>query len=92
MKTGSPPTAPNARAGLLTPPGISDLARVKAAWLFCRSNWEDIANIGWEVKIGELIFVVARGRGLPLVELTACLLDDRSGPRLILELCDECLA
>src|ERR1017187_9551994 len=33
MNGGSPPTAPNARAGLLTPPGITRLARAKAWWL-----------------------------------------------------------
>src|SRR5436309_614416 len=31
MNGGSPPTAPNARAGLLTPPGISRRARSNAA-------------------------------------------------------------
>ena len=31
MKIGSPPTAPKARAGLLTPPGMSCLARSNAA-------------------------------------------------------------
>src|SRR5436305_1713777 len=38
MNTGSPPTAPNARAGLLTPPGISPRARAKAARLRGRST------------------------------------------------------
>ena len=33
MNGGSPPTAPNARAGLFTPPGITRLARAKASWL-----------------------------------------------------------
>ena len=33
MNGGSPPTAPKARAGLLTPPGITRLARTKASWL-----------------------------------------------------------
>src|SRR5256885_192524 len=37
MKTGSPPTAPNARAGLFTPPGIRRFARSNAAWLLDRS-------------------------------------------------------
>ena len=32
-KIGSPPTAPKARAGEFTPPGISFWARAKAAWL-----------------------------------------------------------
>src|SRR6187431_2183168 len=35
-KIGSPPTPPNARAGLFTPPGMRDLARAKAAELFVR--------------------------------------------------------
>src|SRR5262245_16570239 len=41
MKIGSPPTAPNARAGLLTPPGITCLARSNAAWLLdrCMRRW-----------------------------------------------------
>ncbi len=34
MNSGSPPTPPNARAGLFTPPGISSLARANAARLF----------------------------------------------------------
>src|SRR5438105_6998112 len=38
MKMGLPPTAPKARAGLLTPPGITRTARVKAAWLFGRGT------------------------------------------------------
>ena len=33
MNGGSPPTAPKARAGLLTPPGITRIAREKASWL-----------------------------------------------------------
>ena len=33
MNGGSPPTAPKARAGLFTPPGITRLARAKASWL-----------------------------------------------------------
>src|SRR4051812_17817138 len=36
MNTGSPPTAPKARAGLLTPPGIRRFARSKAARLLGR--------------------------------------------------------
>src|SRR3954467_15257688 len=44
MKIGSPPTAPKARAGLLTPPGMSCFARANAAWLLDRSMrpWEVI--------------------------------------------------
>ena len=37
MNGGSPPTAPNARAGLLTPPGITRDARANAAELLGRS-------------------------------------------------------
>ena len=33
---GSPPTPPNARAGLFTPPGMSCLAREKISWLRLR--------------------------------------------------------
>src|SRR4051812_11674086 len=33
MNGGSPPTAPNARAGLFTPPGITRQARTNASWL-----------------------------------------------------------
>src|SRR5437867_2936059 len=36
MNGGSPPTAPKARAGLLTPPGISRFARANAARLRSR--------------------------------------------------------
>src|SRR5688500_5862248 len=36
MNSGVPPTAPNARAGLFTPPGIDFLARSKAAALLVR--------------------------------------------------------
>src|SRR5438132_788602 len=36
MKTGSPPTAPKARAGLLTPPGMDRQARWKASRLRAR--------------------------------------------------------
>src|SRR3954469_18612588 len=37
MKGGCPPTAPKARAGLLTPPGITRQARWKASRLRTRS-------------------------------------------------------
>src|SRR4051794_16122741 len=37
MKTGWPPTAPKARAGLFTPPGMTRQARAKASWLRRRS-------------------------------------------------------
>src|SRR3954453_21570601 len=40
MNGGSPPTAPNARAGLFTPPGITRLARTKASWLLGREYRE----------------------------------------------------
>src|SRR3954452_24924795 len=36
MNGGSPPTVPNARAGLFTPPGITRLARANASWLLGR--------------------------------------------------------
>src|ERR1051325_1979109 len=36
MKIGCPPTPPNARAGLLTPPGMSWQALAKAVWLWVR--------------------------------------------------------
>src|SRR5438045_2656970 len=36
MNGGSPPTPPNARAGLFTPPGITRLAHAKASWLLGR--------------------------------------------------------
>src|SRR5579863_4812701 len=39
MNMGSPPTAPNARAGLLTPPGITPQARSNARWLLLRSGF-----------------------------------------------------
>jgi hypothetical protein len=45
MTTGSPPTPPKARAGLLTPPGMSDWARVKISWLrvrFMLCRWSDV--------------------------------------------------
>src|SRR5436190_8194827 len=38
MNSGLPPTAPNARAGLFTPPGMTRLARSNAAALFARSG------------------------------------------------------
>src|SRR5271155_2561692 len=37
MNTGWPPTPPKARAGLLTPPGITRLARANASLL--RGRW-----------------------------------------------------
>src|SRR4051794_34212368 len=48
MNGGSPPTAPNARAGLLTPPGISRLARANAAALRGRGTRDG----GSEAMIG----------------------------------------
>jgi hypothetical protein len=38
MNGGSPPTAPNALAGLFTPPGITRQARRKASWLL--ESWK----------------------------------------------------
>src|SRR5919205_1275858 len=41
MKMGWPPTAPKARAGLLTPPGITRQARSYACWLRARVGGMD---------------------------------------------------
>src|SRR5436305_14940839 len=44
MNGGSPPTAPNARAGLLTPPGISRLARANALALRGRGTRDEVSE------------------------------------------------
>src|SRR5262245_17878059 len=49
MKIGCPPTPPKARAGLLTPPGMSWQARSKASWLRVREGF-----------IGEIIVETTR--------------------------------
>src|SRR5690242_6973111 len=46
MNGGSPPTAPKARAGLFTPPGITRQARAKASWLLGRrKSGRDVAGV-----------------------------------------------
>ena len=50
MNGGSPPTAPKARAGLFTPPGITRLARAKASWLRgSRKSGRDRAGVGGSI-------------------------------------------
>ena len=53
MNGGSPPTAPKARAGLLTPPGITRLARANASWLCAsRNSGRDWAGVGESIDVG----------------------------------------
>src|SRR4051812_37655738 len=40
MNSGTPPTAPKARAGLLTPPGMTRAARSKASRLRTRTGFD----------------------------------------------------
>src|SRR5216683_6432017 len=59
MKSGWPPTAPKARAGLFTPPGRTRLARSKASRLRTRmggiGEFSSIARFAWE-RAGCLLF------------------------------------
>ena len=58
MNGGSPPTAPKARAGLLTPPGMTRLARTKASWLAGRrKSGLDRAGV---VIVGAFAFPISR--------------------------------
>src|SRR4051794_9861045 len=63
MNGGSPPTAPNARAGLFTPPGMTRLARTKASWLW--GSWKrgvEVAGVvGFMVRLVSSLIGRARG-------------------------------
>ena len=63
MNGGSPPTAPNARAGLFTPPGITRLARTNASWLWgsWKRGFEVAGVVGFMVRSEKPSLVRDRG-------------------------------
>src|SRR5687767_12837693 len=82
MNSGSPPTAPKARAGLLTPPGISRLARTNAARLRSRlirgfGGWL-MVNLRRQ-QFGELLFGFLGDVGEFLGRVIAVEVDDVAG-------------
>src|SRR4051812_6102019 len=86
MKGGWPPTAPNARAGLLTPPGITLPARSKAAMLLARARDGEVI-CGSSVPAGRRLLVLQlaqllRGQELPAALVSALGLAPEQGPGL----------
>src|ERR1041384_7045720 len=64
MKIGCPPTPPNARAGLLTPPGMSWQALAKADWLWVRCISKQLLGVGASGLIVAQHFDDMLGQGL----------------------------